>query len=97
MAYTLVVTEGAKLDMEEAYAYYEQQQSGLGERFLSCLEERFILLSEHPEYYSFIDGKQVLRDVVVDKFPYLVIYAIIDEHVRIYAVHPTHKRQMNEY
>ena len=97
MTYGLILKEGARLDMLDAYHYYEQKQSGLGERFLLELQERFRAISEHPEYYSYIDRKGILRDVAVGNFPYVIIYAIMDQDVRVYAVHPTHKRPQNKY
>ena len=88
MSYNLIIKEGARLDMSEAYQYYELQQPGLGDRFLSELEKRFISISEHPEYYSYIDNKQLLRDVIIGSFPYVVVYAIINDEVRVYAICP---------
>jgi len=92
MPYTLILKEGAHLDMLDAYHYYEQQQPGLGERFLSELQKRFTAISEHPEYYSYIDSKQLLRDVDIDKFPFVIIYAITGQEVRVYAIHFTHRK-----
>ena len=83
--------------MSEAYQYYELQQQGLGDRFLSELEKRFIVISEHPEYYSYIDSRQLLRDVIIANFPYVVVYAVIDGEVRVYAICLTHKRSRTEY
>jgi len=97
MAYNLIFKEGARLDMLDAYHYYEQQQPGLGERFLSSLEERLAVISEHPEYYSFIDPKEVLRDVTINNFPYVIVYALINQEVRIYAIHLTHKRPQSKH
>jgi hypothetical protein len=74
MAYDLVFKEEARLDMRDAYQYYEQKQTGLGERFLSALQERFTVIKSHPEYYSYIDRKKILRDVAVSNFPYVIIY-----------------------
>jgi hypothetical protein len=31
MPYTLIIKEEAKLDLSTSYAYYEEQQEGLGE------------------------------------------------------------------
>ncbi len=53
MSYKLIIKEEAIADMQEAYDYYEEQQTGLGERFLAALQERFASLSEHPQYYGF--------------------------------------------
>jgi hypothetical protein len=40
--YRLVIKEEALGDMQNAYDYYENLKSGLGERFLEVLEEYFL-------------------------------------------------------
>jgi len=97
MSYKLIIKEEAIADMQEAYDYYEEQQAGLGERFLAALQQRFVSLSEHPQYYGFIDSKQLLRDVSVAVFPYVIVYGIIEDEVRVYAIHPTRKRPKQNY
>lgn len=97
MPYKIVVTEEARLDMLDAYRYYEQQQSGLGERFWEALQDRFTDLSNNPEYYSFINNQQIFRDIVLDKFPYVIIYELSDQDVIIYAIFPTHKDSDKKY
>ncbi len=91
MIYRLFVKEEARIEMLDTYFYYEQQQAGLGERFLSELEARFSDISTHPEYFSFIDSKQILRDVKVEKFPFVIVYEIAGIEVIVYAIHLTHK------
>jgi hypothetical protein len=39
MKYDLVIKEEAIVDMQQAYDYYEERKTGLGERFLNTLEE----------------------------------------------------------
>ncbi len=97
MSYPLIIKGEALADIQAGYDYYEQQQAGLGERFLSILQGHFEALSEHPQYYSFIDSRQLLRDVAVGVFPYVIVYAIIEEAVKVYAVHPTHKHPTQDY
>lgn len=91
MPYTLIIKEEAKLDMLEAFQYYEQQQGGLGERFLSEVKKRLDDIISHPEYYSFIDNRKILRDIALDKFPYVLIYDIIELQITIFAVHLTRR------
>lgn len=91
MPNTLVIKEEARLDMLEAYLYYEQQQVGLGERFLSEVKKRLDDITNHPEYYSFIDNRKILRDIAVDKFPYVVIFDIHESQITVFSVHLTKK------
>lgn len=91
MSYRLIIKREALADMQEAYQYYEAQQNGLGEQFLSRLQERFDALSEHPEYYSYIDQKYILRDVTMAQFPFVIVYEIAGTEVIVYAICSTHK------
>lgn len=91
MSYNLTFQHEARQELLNAYLYYEQQQSGLGERFLSAIEKRLEDLEKQPEYYSYIDQQQVLRDVAINHFPYVIIYRIVEKEVRIYSVFNTAK------
>lgn len=55
-------------------------------------------LAEHPTFYGYIDedSLKVLRDVKIDKFPYVVVYEIMDNDVIVYAVHNTYKHSGNK-
>jgi hypothetical protein len=98
MSYELLITGEAREDMAAGYQHYESELSGLGERFLSSVLQRFVNLEIHPEYYSFIASpEEGLRDVAVPGFPYVVVYEIIGHQVVIYAVHATEKRPRDKY
>lgn len=98
MSFTVIVKQEAHQDTIDAYNYYEEKQPGLGERFLEALIQRYQELAEHPTYYSCIaeDPLKVLRDVRLEKFPYVVVYEIIDKEVVVYAVHNTYKHPRNK-
>ena len=93
MAFSLIVTVHAHNDVREAYIYYEEKQPGLGERFLNNLEACYIALQQHPEHYGYIaeDPLKILRDVKVDKFPFVIVFEIRQSEVVIYAVYNTYK------
>jgi hypothetical protein len=66
-----------------------------GEEFLMALIKRKDDLAEHPSHYSYMEQQpeKILREAVVERFPYVVIFEIIAEEVIVYAVHNTHKHQ----
>lgn len=94
MPFNIQIKEEARQDILTAYQWYEAQQHGLGERFIAALSNRLDDLSQHPDYYSFIaaDPENILRDVALNQFPYLVVYEISGNEVIVYAVHATHKK-----
>jgi hypothetical protein len=50
------------------YNYYEEKSTGLGERFLQELIQRYSEITHHPEYYGFIDEQKIIRDVKLRHF-----------------------------
>jgi plasmid stabilization system protein ParE len=98
MPFNVIVKEEAHKDALEAYNYYEEKSPGLGERFLEALQLRYIELSRNPTYYSFINEDQlkVLRDVKLEKFPFVVVFEIMENDVVIFAVHNTYKHPRNK-
>ncbi|MBK9531234.1 MAG: type II toxin-antitoxin system RelE/ParE family toxin [Chitinophagaceae bacterium] len=91
MAYRLVILKAAAEDTKDAYDYYEKIQPGLGDRFLSEVLIRFNEISKHPQYYGFIDSQNIIRDIKLKSFPYLVVYEIAEDQVIIYSVHCGYK------
>lgn len=53
MHYNIIISFEAEKDTNSAYFYYENLQTGLGERFLDELSLFYNKLVQHPEYYSF--------------------------------------------
>ena len=51
MKYSLEIKEEAVLDIKEAYLYYEEQKTGLGNRFLETLESYLERVQKYPEHY----------------------------------------------
>lgn len=91
MHYILIIRDEAVEEVKDAYLYYERVREGLGERFLSELRKRYLEISEHPQYYSFIDNKKSIRDIKVRHFPFKVIYEIIENRVIIFSVFNRHQ------
>ena len=93
MPFRVIVTKEAHHDSLDAYLFYEEKQTGLGERFLTMLQLCYQSLSEYPEHYGYIneDPLNILRDVKLEKFPYVVVFEITGTEVIVYAVHNTFK------
>ena len=48
MKYELLVRHRCQKDLAEAFAWYERQQAGLGERFVAAVEDVFLKLGTKP-------------------------------------------------
>lgn len=84
MSFLLEVLSKAQAEMADAVDWYEQQQIGLGRRFISNVDELFERISEYP--FHFPEKNPPFREASVMKFPYLVIYQVRGECVVIYSV-----------
>lgn len=98
MLFNLIIKEEAHQETIEAYNYYEEQLIGLGERFLNLLQKRYTDLSNHPAHYGFINNDENLnlREVLLAKFPFVVVFEIIHNDVVVYAIHNTHRHPKNK-
>jgi hypothetical protein len=90
--YDIIITEVAERHTEDACFYYEEQQTGLAERFLSELYITYQYIAAHPEYYSFISSDKKFRDIKLKHFPFVVIYEIRHHQVVVIDVFNTHRR-----
>lgn len=88
MIYELIIQEEAGLEILEAYIYYENAQKGLGEKFMKHLNKYFVRIQNHPKHFEI---KKNYREAFVQKFPYLIIFDIIDNKIIILSVFNTHQ------
>lgn len=88
MIYELIIQEEASLEILEAYIYYENAQKGLGEKFMKQLNKYFVRIQNHPKHFEI---KKNYREAFVQKFPYVIIYEIIDKEVVVFSVFNTHQ------
>ena len=91
MLYKLVILKSAADDTLESYKYYEKIRQGLGDRFLTEVLDRYRDISRHQEYFGFIDGKKIIRDVKLKSFPFQIVYEVLGDTIIIYAVHHGNK------
>lgn len=98
MPYQVVIKSEARADVLVAYNYYEKKQPGLGEVFLESFEARCADLAKSPAHYGYIneDPEKVLRDIKLNRFPYVLVFEIIEMEVIIYAVHCTYTDPENK-
>ena len=97
MTYSIVISPFAHTDEYEAYIWYEEQRPGLGDEFLKELEIAYQKIANNPEHYSFIDDRKILRDFLIHRFPYLIVYRIDVDVIEIIAVHHSKKHPAKKY
>jgi hypothetical protein len=80
MSYEIVLQSEAILDIQEAFEWYEKQESGLGFEFIEEIESGYLKISKHPLHYTSINER--FRRLRI-RFPYLVVYEIEGENIFI--------------
>jgi plasmid stabilization system protein ParE len=80
----LIILLEAEQDTAQAYVWYEEQELGLGEEFLRCVDARIHLIQRSPGMYQV--AHKTYRRAVVRRFPYVIFYECSDITVIVYAV-----------
>ena len=84
------ITEDAEQEITEAYLFYDSAQPGIGNLFLNYLEKTFNSISANPNGYKKIATNS--RQAIVQKFPFVVIFELIDQQIIILAVFHTSRK-----
>jgi len=69
----------AAADIEQAYAWYEQERKGLGEEFLAEVKATERLVLERPEAYPVVVRQT--RRALVHRFSYGLFYRVLGDTV----------------
>jgi len=82
--YQVTIQPEAEQDLDDAFAYFEAQQTGLGFQLLADLTEVLELLEENPFLFQTIYGEK--RRAVIQRFGYNLIYKVIEFDAYILAI-----------
>lgn len=80
-------------EIREATLYYQAQQVGLGERFLSTVQESLTRISNLPESFPVVVGN--VRQCKVAHFPYAIVYRLQANYIQVIAL--AHSRRKPQY
>lgn len=83
-------------EIREAAEWYDARSTGLGSRFVGAAREIFEQLESSPEQFSQLEtlstDPPIRRGAMVDGFPYIVVFELIDDDVFVIAVSHTSRR-----
>lgn len=82
--YRLVAGPETDLDVETAYAWYEEQLPGLGLEFLDELRASYRRVAQGP--YRYHELRAGIRRSLLRRFPYAVYFAVEGEVIVVLAV-----------
>ncbi len=87
MKYNIEIKDEANTETMKAYLYYEDKRTGLGEEFLEHLENYFNRIQNNPRHFP--QKRKPYREAFIKRFPFLIIYEVIDNNIVIYSVFNT--------
>jgi plasmid stabilization system protein ParE len=88
MNYLLSIRDKAINEIEESYKYYEEQQVGLGENFVSEVFNEISYIQEHPLHFRKVIKNY--RQLKVNRFPFLIVYELIESENEVVVVSVFH-------
>jgi len=86
--YQLQVLRKAREDMQKSADWYDEQQAGVGDRFLLEVISTFRLIETNPLHYQERFSKK-FRFAKVHDFPFVVVFKIKKELVVVNSVFHT--------
>lgn len=86
MTYTVVVRAAAQAEAATAFLWYEQRNIGLGDRFADSLKASLDQLTRNSNLQV---QKKHFRYVLLEKFPYRVVFVIEGAKVYVYQIRHT--------
>ncbi|MFM9966588.1 MAG: type II toxin-antitoxin system RelE/ParE family toxin [Planctomycetaceae bacterium] len=84
MTLPIEYAEEVREDVDSAYAWYEDQQSGLGERFLVAVADIVEKIQKHPRQFGRVRGE--VRAGLIRDFPYVVYFRLEEARIVVIAV-----------
>jgi len=89
MTYKLILKSRDHLDLAEAIEYYQNKRKVLGNKFLKCIHKFFDRIAKNSLHYSLKSNN--FREAYIQKFPYVIIYDVIDNEIVVFSVFNTHQ------
>ena len=93
MPVSLILTEKAEKDLDDAYHWYEKQEPGLGKQVIRCIDAKIATINRHPLHHPVVQNENVRR-ALVNRFPFSVYFEYEEELITIFAI--LHQRRSPE-
>jgi toxin ParE1/3/4 len=81
----VVLTSNARNDIADAADWYEAKREGLGDEFLSRVDQALESIGSNPLAYRKVSGEN--RRCSLDKFPYALFFKIEGDAVVVACLH----------
>ncbi|MFL5064662.1 MAG: type II toxin-antitoxin system RelE/ParE family toxin [Xanthobacteraceae bacterium] len=89
MNWALRIRPRARLEIVEAVGWYAEQGNRTADNFMKALDVTLLRMRENPMQYQVVHGE--LRRAGLHRFPYAVIYTVMDREVIVLGVVHGHR------
>jgi plasmid stabilization system protein ParE len=86
----IIFSSLARMELEDAIAYYELEHSGLGINFKKEILKNVERIKKFPYAVALERGE--IRKSLLHKFPYKILYSIEPDHIFIIALAHQHRK-----
>ncbi|MDZ8085961.1 MAG: type II toxin-antitoxin system RelE/ParE family toxin [Nostoc sp. DedQUE12b] len=83
MSYQLIISPEAEVDIQDAFEWYEQRESGVGSEFVRAVDSCLALIERNPSTYPVV--YQQARRLLIRRFSYGVIYVVEENVITVIA------------
>src|ERR1700744_2315261 len=85
--YQLLISDESRLDILDAFSWYEDQRPGLGKDFELCLEAGLNKIKQYPLLFQ--KRYKNLHIYFIERFPYGIHYLIEGDTIKVFGVFHT--------
>jgi plasmid stabilization system protein ParE len=82
---SLILTEKAQEDLDDAYQWYEDQELGLGKEFIRCIDAKIAKIKRYPLHHQVVQSDRVRR-ALTNRFPFSIYFVDDEEIIVIFAI-----------
>jgi len=86
----IIIAKIAQKEFNDAKAFYEIEQTGLGVRFVEEIRRGILRIKQYPSAWAVERGE--VRHYLVHKFPYKILYSIQQNKIIVLAFAHYHRK-----
>lgn len=90
MSRTLILTPQAEKDLDNAFDWYESQDSGLGKEFARCVDVKINSIIRAPRQHQVV-YKSIIRRALVNRFPFSIYFVEQKDVISVFAILHQHR------
>lgn len=86
----VIFTKLAKLELQDAAAFYELELPGLGKKLREEIKKAILRIVEYPKAWSI--EREGVRKCLLHSFPYKILYSVEEDYILIIAIARQHRK-----